>query len=96
VRPTYTVPRWTIDRTWKLVNSIDDDEMIKQGLFPTPGGNKSVSKGGSQTKTDHHWALACHVFEGDAEIKEIFLRVTEAADMKIWGRKIKNRIDRYV
>jgi hypothetical protein len=55
-----------------------------------------VSKGGSRTKTDHHWALACHVFAEDPEIKETFLRVTEAADMKIWGRKIKNRIDRYV
>ena len=82
--------------TWKLVNSIVDDKSIKEGLFPSPGGNQSVSKGGSRSKADYHWALARHIFEDDEEYGPFFNRATSSADKKAWGRKIKNRLQRCV
>ncbi|KJA17756.1 hypothetical protein HYPSUDRAFT_205980 [Hypholoma sublateritium FD-334 SS-4] len=88
---------WTPDLTWKLVNSIMDDGVIKQGLFPAPKGNQSISKGGSKSKTDHYWALAEHIFTGDPTYGGVFSRTrTESADQKTWGRKIKNRLQRII
>ena len=84
------------DLTWKLVNSIVDDPVIKEGLFPSPGGNQSVSKGGSRNKSDYHWALARHIFKDDEEYGPFFNRATSSSEMKAWGQKIKNRLQRCV
>ena len=67
-----------------------------EGLFPSPGGNQLVSKGGSRSKTDYHWALARHIFEDDEEYGLFFNRATSSAEKKAWGRKIKNRLQRCV
>jgi hypothetical protein len=89
-----TPSSWTAALTWKLVNSIVDDKTIKEGLFPSPGGNQSVSKGGSRNKSDYHWALAQHIFEDDEEYGPVFMKATSSSDKKAWGRKIKNRLQR--
>ena len=82
--------RWTKDLTWKLVNGILDDAEVKQGLFPTPGGNLSLLKGGSKNKSDYHWALANIIFEDDP----VFGPKISAkdADRKFWQLKVKNKL----
>ena len=42
------------DLAWQLINAIRDDPIIKQGLFPSPGGNVSTTKGGGLSKAHHH------------------------------------------
>ena len=82
--------RWTKDLTWKLVNGILDDAEVKQGLFPTPGGNLSLSKGGSKNKSDYHWALANIIFEDDPVFG---LKISaKDADRKFWQLKVKNKL----
>ena len=82
--------RWTKDLTWKLVNGILDDAEVKQGLFLTPEGNLSLSKGGSKNKSDYHWALADIVFEDDPVFG---LKISaKDADWKFWQLKVKNKL----
>jgi hypothetical protein len=45
------------------VHGIVDNAEVKQGLFPMPGANLSLLKGGSKTKSDYHWTLANIIFE---------------------------------
>ncbi|KAF8958631.1 hypothetical protein BDZ97DRAFT_1761996 [Flammula alnicola] len=80
---------WTKDLTWKLINSILEDGEVKQGLFPAPGANLSLSKGGSKTKSDYHWTLANLVFE-DTSLGSLI--TAKDVDKKFWQLKIKNRL----
>ena len=48
--------------TWKLINTITEDLMIKQGLFLSPGANVWTAKGDGLSKTQHHKELAARVF----------------------------------
>jgi hypothetical protein len=67
-----------------------DDAEVKQGLFPMPGANLSLSKGGSKMKSDYHWTLANIIFKDHPvlgpEIK------ADDADHKFWQLKLKNRL----
>ncbi|KAF8233281.1 hypothetical protein L208DRAFT_1061091, partial [Tricholoma matsutake] len=51
------------DLNFLLIAAIEEDDEIKQGLFPPPGANKSLAKGGSKPKTKYQWELARKVFE---------------------------------
>ena len=84
--------------TWKLVNGIGDNEEIKQGLYPSSGGNASLSKGGSKTKADYHWALAEYIFESEPDYRQAIQDASKdnaAGERWIWGLKVKNRVQRY-
>ncbi|KAF9441804.1 hypothetical protein P691DRAFT_765867 [Macrolepiota fuliginosa MF-IS2] len=94
---------WTKDLTWKLINCIQDDVTIKEELFPLPGSNKSVSKGGSKTKTDYHNDLALLVFENDPTygplIEGQVCKLNRSLNRKkrmLWSQKIKNHLTQVV
>lgn len=82
---------------WLLINGIGDNEDIKNGLYPLPGGNTSLSKGGSKPKAEYHWALAFHIFENDIEYGEMITAAAKVAKQRaVWGLKVKNKLSRYV
>ncbi|KAF8235326.1 hypothetical protein L208DRAFT_1205493, partial [Tricholoma matsutake] len=51
------------DLNFLLIAAIEEDDEIKQDLFPLPGANKSLAKGGSKPKTKYQWELARKIFE---------------------------------
>jgi len=55
---------------WSLIMILDEDVIIKEGLFPTPGRNTTVSQGGSKPKTEYQWMLAKALFEQHIKYKE--------------------------
>jgi len=65
---------------------------VKQGLFPIPGGNLSLSKGGSKTKSDYHWTLANIIFEDDPVLGPKIS--SNDVDRKFWQLKVKNKLQR--
>ena len=79
---------------WSLITLLEEDIIIKEGLFPTPGKNITVSQGGSKPKTEYQWMLAKALFEQHDKYKEAFARVKTAADRSAWVLKIKNRLKR--
>ena len=44
--------RWTHNLTFKLLNVVEDDPEIRQGLYPGTGANVSTANGGGKPKTD--------------------------------------------
>jgi hypothetical protein len=78
--------------TWKLINAITEDPMIKQGLFPSPGANVSTAKGGGLSKTQHHKELAARVFSDHIMYGPAFELARSPKEKNSWGQKIKNRI----
>jgi hypothetical protein len=54
---------------------LQEDEAIRQGLFPVPGGNASVPQGGSKLKTDYQRKLAQKLFEKHEKYKDVFATV---------------------
>jgi len=86
---------WTHDCMWLLVNEIDNNEDIKNGLYPVSGGNASLSKGGSKPKAKHHWALAFHIFGNDVEYKEMINAAIGVPKQRaVWGLCMKNKLSR--
>jgi hypothetical protein len=79
-----------MDLTWKLVHGIVDNAKVRQGLFPMPGANLSLSKGGSKTKSDYHWTLANIIFK-DHPVLGLEIKA-DNADRKFWQLKVKNRL----
>jgi F0F1-type ATP synthase alpha subunit len=83
-----------VDLNWTLISILEEDEVIRQGLFPVPGANISVSQGGSKPKTDYQWMLAQRLFENHEKYRDMFALVQTPADKANWQRKIKNRLKR--
>lgn len=79
---------------WSLITILEEDIVIKEGLFPTPGKNVTVSQGGSKPKTEYQWMLAKALFEEHDKYKEAFSQVKTAAERSAWVLKIKNRLKR--
>jgi hypothetical protein len=72
---TYEATSWKdLDLNWALVTVLEEDSVIRQGLFPAavPGGNNSVAQGGSKPKTKYQWALAKKLFEDHEKYKAAF------------------------
>ncbi|KAF8815098.1 hypothetical protein BYT27DRAFT_7080741, partial [Phlegmacium glaucopus] len=83
-----------IDLNWSLITILEEHQAIKQGLFPVPRANVSVSQGGSKPKTDYQWMLAQKLFENHEKYKDVFALVKTPADRANWQRKIKNCLKR--
>lgn len=81
-----------VDLNWTLIAILEEDEVIRQGLFPVPGANISVFQGGSKPKTDYQWMLAQRLFENHEKYKDVFASIQSTADKANWQRKIKNRL----
>ena len=81
---------------WALITAIEEDLVIRQGLFPLPGKNTTVIQGGSKPKTDYQWALAEKIFGDHEKYRDVFSQVKLPAEKSGWARKIKNRLKRCV
>ena len=68
---------------------IEDNSVIKQGLFPLPSKTKSVKKGG-KPKTEYQWALAMVLFGAHVKYKEVFAQAKTTKEKNGWTLKIKN------
>ncbi|KAJ8508237.1 hypothetical protein ONZ45_g9461 [Pleurotus djamor] len=86
------------DLTWALLNAIESNPKIRQGLFPAPGANKSHSEGGGKRKTEWHWELADTIFADHPNYKEQWTKVLTGrpALQRAWALKIKNRLSSVV
>ncbi|KAF6755644.1 hypothetical protein DFP72DRAFT_1067447 [Ephemerocybe angulata] len=72
---------WTQKLSESLITIINENNEIKQGLFPGVGGNLSTQKGGGQPKTHWHWQVALGLFQDHEDYGSSFQ-----------SDKIKNRI----
>ncbi|KAF8219769.1 hypothetical protein L208DRAFT_1546306, partial [Tricholoma matsutake] len=82
------------DLDFLLIGVIEEDEEIKQGLFPLPGANKSLAKGGSKPKMEYQWELARKIFEEHEKYKDVFALAKTSSEKGVWGHKIKNQLKR--
>jgi hypothetical protein len=82
------------DLTWELIRIITEDEITKQGLFPSPGANPSTVKGGGLSKAHHHKEIATRLFADHPTYGPAFRQAKSAREKTTWANKIKNRIQR--
>jgi len=68
---------------------LEDNPVIKQGLFPLPGGNTLVLQGGSKLKTEYQYELAKALFEDHETYKDLFAQVKTSVEKGGWALKIK-------
>ena len=80
-----------IDLNWSLITILEENETIRQGLFPVPRASIPVSQGG-KPKTDYQWMLAQKLFENHVKYKDIFASV-QTVDKGNWQCKIKNHLN---
>ncbi|KAF8189655.1 hypothetical protein BJ912DRAFT_966029 [Pholiota molesta] len=93
---------WTdADLNFTLLNAITNDRDIKEGLYPSPGGNMTTIKSGGNKKRVWQWKLAVEIFQAHPKYKAAFSRTLNCTDAKtasklqtIWSSKIKNRLTR--
>ena len=78
------------DLSWSLISAITDNEVIRQVLFPAPGGDTMKSK--SRPKADTQYEVAKVIFVEHPAYKDAFAQATAAAEKREWGTKVKNRI----
>lgn len=98
------INRWDDALTWCLIMTIEEDDSIRQGLFPGKGKNP---KSGGKKKTDYQWAIAVKLFgpqpiPGDDSENPIcfphpkygasFLSATSSGAKAVWINKIKNKL----
>ncbi|KAF8224449.1 hypothetical protein L208DRAFT_1109004, partial [Tricholoma matsutake] len=81
-----------VDLNWSLITILEEHQAIRQGLFPVPGANVTISQGGSKPKTDYQWMLAQKLFENHEKYKDVSASVQMPADKANWQRKIKNHL----
>lgn len=81
-----------IDLNWSLITAIEENDEIKQGLFPSPG--QDTRKGNGKPKTDHQYALAVAIFAKHPDYSEAFDVAKTPKEKALWTRRIKNRIKR--
>ncbi|KAF9562394.1 hypothetical protein CPC08DRAFT_761522 [Agrocybe pediades] len=90
---------WTNELSQSLLTAISEDQDIKQGLFPAPGGNVSTARGGGKKKTVWQWKVAVDIFQNHPQYGPAFQKVLDMTPgppatraKTVWGDKIKNRI----
>jgi len=74
--------RWTHDLAFKLLNAVEDDPEIRQGLYPGTGANVSTANGGGKPKTDFFWQLAVHLFSDNEEYAALIARAQKSSTEK--------------
>ena len=79
-----------------MITAISDDPEIKQGLFPSPGGNVSTQNGGGKPKTEHQWAICVALFKDHPVYSTSFALAQTAKEKEKWTIKIKNWLKKYV
>lgn len=84
-----------VDLNWSLINAINDDLNVQQGLFPGVDANTSTQKGGGKKKTEWQEVVARTVFEEHPTYKEAYALTSKTPkDMRGWALKIKNRLQK--
>ncbi|KAJ7159348.1 hypothetical protein C8R43DRAFT_948277 [Mycena crocata] len=90
---------WSQDLVWRLVTAIEDNEEIREGLFPGVG---AIRLSGAKPKTHHYYNLAVKIFADHPTYKDIFAINPEDSPAKkqerrrSWTDKIKNKIKKLV
>ncbi|KAJ7874284.1 hypothetical protein B0H13DRAFT_2551810 [Mycena leptocephala] len=90
-----TVIDWTPELTWTLISAIEEDEEIRDGLFPGVG---AIKLSGGKPKTHYYYSLAVKCFAEHEKYKDIFAvdpeqsPATLAKQRKLWTENIKNKI----
>jgi hypothetical protein len=91
--------RLTEDLVFRLLNGLEEDREVRQGLFPGPGANASSAGGGGKTKTEFYWKLATELFAGHEVYGAPFAIAQGSSAKKArapWVLKVKNQLTRYV
>ncbi|KAJ7101259.1 hypothetical protein B0H15DRAFT_796095 [Mycena belliarum] len=93
------VVEWTKDLTWSLVTGIEEDDEIRDGLYPGPG---AIKRTGGKPKTHFHDALGVKIFADnpayteflaiDPELSEAEQTKKKAEQRKLLAGKVKNKI----
>lgn len=89
-----TVCSWKdVNLNWALVTALEDDNDIKQVLFPMPGEKAALSVAG-KPKTEQQYKLAEILFKNHEKYGTAFTKATTPVDKAAWTLKIKNRLTR--
>ncbi|KAJ7460290.1 hypothetical protein FB451DRAFT_1563367 [Mycena latifolia] len=86
---------WTVPLTWSLIGGIEDDEEIRDALFPGVGANKLAN---GKPKTHYFYKLAQNCFAEHPDYMEAFAMNPEYTpaqrtnQRKLWTEKIKNKV----
>ncbi|KAF9792811.1 hypothetical protein BJ322DRAFT_78158 [Thelephora terrestris] len=83
--------RWSEDLVFKLLNKIEDDPEIQQGLYPRTGAS-----GAGKPKNEFYWKLATYLFADHEEYGTIFAeaqRSSKKKDRELWGLKVRNKLN---
>ncbi|KAJ6514723.1 hypothetical protein DFH09DRAFT_1099446 [Mycena vulgaris] len=65
------VIEWDFDLTWTLINTIEEDEEIQDGLFPGIG---AIKRNGGQPNTHFYALLAKICFAKHLKYKEVYAK----------------------
>ncbi len=86
--------KWDEKLTCALITCINENVMIKRGLYPPPGPNPSTANGGGKPKSDFHAALAYALFKDHEKYGAQFAEAKgDPAKLSKWAGKIKNCIN---
>ncbi|KAJ7194116.1 hypothetical protein GGX14DRAFT_527599 [Mycena pura] len=86
---TLHADRWDFDLTWTLINAIEEDDEIQDGLFPGVGAIKHT---GGQPKTHFYALLAKICFAKHLKYTEAYAKAILPKQLEAWRDKIKNRV----
>ncbi|KAJ7846024.1 hypothetical protein B0H14DRAFT_3138898 [Mycena olivaceomarginata] len=79
-----------IELTWKLITAIEDNQLIRDSLFPPVGVPKIT---GGKPKSDYQYQLATLLFAKHPKYEAAFAKAVTSKDKKPWYTKVKNRLD---
>ncbi|KAJ7190389.1 hypothetical protein GGX14DRAFT_605987 [Mycena pura] len=83
------VIEWDFDLTWTLINAIEEDDEIQDGLFPGVG---AIKRTGGQPKTHFYALLAKICFAKHLKYTEAYAKAILPKQLEAWRDKIKNRV----
>ncbi|KAJ7804333.1 hypothetical protein B0H14DRAFT_3774743 [Mycena olivaceomarginata] len=79
-----------IELTWKLITAIEENQLIRDSLFPPVGAPKIT---GGKPKSDYQYQLATLLFAKHLKYEAAFAKAVTSKDKKPWYTKVKNRLD---
>ncbi|KAJ7757169.1 hypothetical protein B0H14DRAFT_3896186 [Mycena olivaceomarginata] len=79
-----------IELTWKLITAIEENQLIRDSLFPPVGAPKIT---GGKPKSDYQYQLATLLFAKHPKYEAAFAKAVTSKDKKPWYTKVKNRLD---